>query len=169
MIADGEYTTIDQGGGVQEIATPYDSKLAELAAAVDATTAFYGDAPARRAWEGKMAAASSAPAAAKADRGAYYAKGAGAAAKPTEDVVGGIATGTLSVDGLDPEKLPADLRSKSKAELEADLAARAKKREAAKSEMADVARQRDEYLKANAKDAAGFDAVVKKTLDAQLK
>jgi hypothetical protein len=169
MIADGEFSTIQQGGGVQEIATPYDSKLAELAAEVDATTVFYGDQNARTAWEGKMAIAAAAPAAAKADRGAYIAKGQGGAAKPTEDVVGGIATGALGFDTLEADKLPAELRTKTKAELEAELAARAKKREAARKEMTEVTRARDEYIKANAKDADGFDVVVKKTLDAQLK
>jgi len=169
MIGDGAFSTIQQDGGVQQLATPYDDKMAELAAAIDSTTVYYGDASARQGWEGKMAVASAAPAAARADRGSYYAKGGGTAAKPTEDAVGGVASGQLNVDALETEKLPEEMRAKSKAELKADLEDRAKKREIAQKEMAELSKKRDEYIKANTKDDAGFDGVVKKTLEAQLK
>jgi hypothetical protein len=168
MLGDGEFSTIQQDGGVQQIATPYDDKMAELAAAIDSTTVIYGDADVRSGFAAKLAAAEAAPAPAKADRGVYYAKKGTVAARPSEDVVGGIASGTLSLDALDEDKLPDDLRGKSKAELAAELAARAKKRQAAQKEIAELAKQRDEYLAKNAKDASGFDAVVKKTLEAQL-
>lgn len=168
-IGNGSFSSIQQDGGVQQIATPYDDKMAALAADIDSTTIVYGDMDSRRRWEGKMAVTSSAPAAARADRGAYYAKGGGVAAKPAEDVVGGVATGKMDVDGLDAEKLPEEMRTKSKEELKAELTARAKKREQAQKEIAELAKKRDEYLKANTKDASGFDAVVKQTLEAQLK
>jgi hypothetical protein len=168
-IADGAFSTIEQGGGVQEIATPYDGEMAKLAADIDATTVYYGDARARAGYEGKMAAASAAPAAAKADRGAYIAKGGMAPAKPTEDAVGGIASGQLAFDDLETEKLPEDMRAKSKEELKAELAERAQRRAAAQKQLGEVAAKRDEYIKAHTKDEGGFDVVVKKTLQAQLK
>ena len=99
----------------------------------------------------------------------YYAKRGAAPAKPTEDVVGGMATGAMNLDSLDEGKLPADMRGKSKAELEADLKVRAKKREQAQKEMAALAKERDAYLEKNAKDKGGFDGVVKQTLETQLK
>ncbi|NVB82321.1 MAG: VWA domain-containing protein [Kofleriaceae bacterium] len=165
----GNFSTIQQDGGVQQIATPYDDRMAQLAGEIDSTTVVYGDSVARNAYEGKMAIAAAAPAPAKADRGSYYAKKGGVAAKPAEDVVGGVATGSMSVDGLEQEKLPESMRGKSKAELEADLKARAVKREAAQKEISELAKKRDEYIKANAKDDKGFDSVVKKTLEEQLK
>src|SRR5205823_5466194 len=39
----GEFSTIQQDGGVQQIATPYDQKLAELSAQIDRTTVIVGD------------------------------------------------------------------------------------------------------------------------------
>jgi Mg-chelatase subunit ChlD len=165
----GNFSTIEQDGGVQQIATPYDDRMAQLATEIDSTTVVYGDADARHAYEGKMAVAAAAPAPAKADRGSYYAKKGGVAAKPAEDVVGGVATGEMSLDKLDQAKLPEDLRGKSKAELEADLKERAAKREAAQKEISELAKKRDEYIKANTKDGAGFDVVVKHTLEEQLK
>lgn len=167
MLGHGEFSTIEQDGGVQQIATPYDDRMAQLASEIDSTTVIYGDADKRAEYEGKMAGVAAAPAATRADRGVYYAKKGAAPAK--DDAVSGVAGGTMSVEALDAEKLPADLKAKSKDELKAELAERAKKREQAQKEIADLAKQRDEFLKANAKTEGGFDNAVKKTLETQLK
>jgi hypothetical protein len=169
MLGNGEFSTIQQDGGVQHIATPYDDKMAALAAEIDSTTVVYGDDSVRRGYASKLAAAEAAPAAAKADRGVYYAKKGAVSAKPAEDVVGGVATGAMAFDSLDEDKLPADMRGKSKEELKADLETRAKKRQAAQKEIAELAKQREDFLQKNAKDGGGFDSVVKKTLETQLK
>ncbi len=165
----GEFSSIQQDGGVQQLATPYDDRMAHLAAEVDGATVIYGEGESRRRWEGKMAVTTAAPAAARADRGAYYAKGGMSAAAEKEDLVGGVATGSMDVGSLDKDKLPEDMRAKSSADLKADLESRAKKRDAAQKEIAELAKKRDEFLKANTKNADGFDAVVKSTLEAQLK
>jgi hypothetical protein len=169
MLGSGEFSTIQQDGGVQQIATPFDDKMAALASEIDSTTVVYGDAELRRGYDMKMAVAAEAAPAAKADRGMYYAKKGAGPAKPTEDAVAGIATGAMSVDGLEEGKLPEDMRGKSKAELKSELQARAQKRQAAQKEMTELAKQRDEYLAKNKKDEGGFDGVVKKTLETQLK
>lgn len=166
-IGNGAFSTIEQNGGVQQIATPYDDKMAQLAAEIDSTSIAYGTADMRRRYAEKTAAVAAAPAAAKADRGAYYAKGGAA---PADDAVAQIATGAMNIDGLDQDKLPDEWQGKSKEEVKAEVEARAKKREAAQKEMADLASKRDEYIRSNAgKDANGFDSVVKKTLETQLK
>ncbi|HEY5921773.1 MAG TPA: vWA domain-containing protein [Kofleriaceae bacterium] len=169
MLGSGEFSTIQQDGGVQQIATPYDDRMAHLASEIDSTTVVYGDDSVRGHYEAKIAAAEAAPAPAKADRGVYYAKKGGVSAKPSEDAVGGVASGAMDVADLEEGKLPADMRGKTKVELEADLKARAKKREQAQKEMNELAKQRDEYLAKNKKGEGGFDAVVNKTLEAQLK
>jgi len=168
MLGHGEFSTIQQDGGVQQIATPYDDQMAQLASEIDSNTVVYGDEDERGRWEGKMAAAKAAPAPTKADRGVYYAhKGAGGAAK--EDIVGGVASGAVNVDNLEADKLPADMKAKSKDELKVELAERAKKRAQAQAEITKLSKQRDAYIKANQKDEGGFDGVVKKTLEMQLK
>jgi hypothetical protein len=166
----GEFSTIEQNGGVQQIVTPYDDRMAELSRTIDSTAVIYGDAATRGAYEGKMAAQAAAPAAAKADRAAYYAakpgKGGGRAA---EDVVAGVAAGDVAVESLDKDKLPEGMKGKSADELRAEISTRAKERAAAQTELAKLASQRAEYLKAHEKEAgAGFDVKVKATVDREL-
>lgn len=167
MIGNGAFSTIEQNGGVQQIATPYDDKMAQLAAEIDSTSIAYGTADMRRRYAEKSAAVAAAPTTARADRGAYYAKGGAA---PSDDAVAQVATGAMNIDALEDDKLPEQYQGKSKEEVKADIEARAKKREAAQKEMAELASKRDEYMRSNAgKDANGFDSVVKKTLETQLK
>jgi flagellar biosynthesis chaperone FliJ len=62
------------------------------------------------------------------------------------------------------------MQGKSKEELKKDIEARAAKRSQAQKEIEELAKKRDEYIKANQKDGeAGFDNVVKHTLETQLK
>ncbi len=169
MIGHGEFSTIRQDGGVQQIATPYDDKLAELGSKIDETTVVYGDASVHAAYEGKMAVAAAAPAPAKADRAAYIAKGGGGAPAP-EDIVGAVATGSANIDSIDAAKLPASMRGESKAELAKDLAQKAADRAAAQKELAEVTKQRDKYLQEHGEGGKdGFDAAVKTTLEKELK
>ena len=171
-IGHGEFSTIRQNGGVQQIATPYDDKMAELSARIDHTAVIYAAPAVQAAYEGKMEAAAAAPAPAKADRAAWFhAKGG---KRADDDVLGAVTTGTMSVDGMDKTMLPADLRGMSKDELSVEVKRRAGEREEAQKEMAEVAKARDGYLKAQeaAGSAAGgpgaFDAAVKKTVDREL-
>ncbi|MEP6860457.1 MAG: vWA domain-containing protein [Deltaproteobacteria bacterium] len=170
-IGTGEFSSIQQNGGVQQIATPYDQKMAELSHTIDSTAVIYGDAATRGAYEGKMAVQAAAPAAVAADRADYYAKApakkGGGRAK--EDVVGGVATGTVAVESLDKDMLPADMRNKSTDEIKAEITERAAKRDAAQAELAKVSKERAEYLKAHEKEAGeGFDVKVKQTVDREL-
>lgn len=165
----GEFSSIQQDGGVQQIATPYDDKLAALSARIDSSAIIVGDEGARRAYGSKMAAAAAAPAAAKADRASYYAKGTGARAK--DDLVGGYATGTVDLDAVSDGELPSDLRGMAKPALKAELDKRASDRQVAQKEIEALAKQRDAYLAEEAKKAApgGFDVKVKATVAKQLK
>lgn len=169
MLANGEFSTIHQDGGVQQVATPYDAKMAELSASIDRSAIIVGDEGARRDYTTKMAAAEAAPAAAKADRATYYAKGK-AAGRAADDLVGGVATGSMDLDKVEESSLPADLRGKDKAQLKAEVEKRVAQRKAAQAELEQLAKQRDEYLSKNAKKTDGaFDAKVKETVEKQLK
>jgi len=171
----GEFSTISQDGGVQQVATPYDDKLAELSGRIDSTTIIVGDDSTRAAYEGKMAAAAAAPEPAKADRASYYAKTAKAgkrgAARDEADLVGGVATGTMDIATVPSSSLPADLRSKNKDELKAEVARRNAERASAQKEIEDLSKQRDKYLEEHTKsdEGGGFDVKVKATVEKQLK
>jgi von Willebrand factor type A domain len=172
-LAHGQFSTIQQDGGVQQIATPYDDKLAEISARIDSTTVIVGDDGDRVEYQRNMAAAAAAPAPAKADRAAYYgAKGSGGApgARAAKDLVGGVEDGTMALEAVTPATLPEDLRGMDKPALQAEIGRRADVRKAAQEELSKVARQRDEYLKAQARTGeGGFDAKVNAAIDAQLK
>lgn len=167
-LAKGEFSSIHQDGGVQQVATPYDDKLAELSATIDSTSVIAGDEGVRRNYEAKMAAAASAPAPAKADRAMYY---KGGEARAAEDVVGGYASGSVSVESLDDAELPQAMRGMDKAQLKQELDRRVASRKQAQTELARVAKEREEFLHNNApKDGeGGFDSKVKTTLEKQLK
>jgi len=119
-----------------------------------------------------MAAADAAPAPAKADRAGYYASKPGAkggAGRADDDLVGGVATGSMSIEAVPEASLPAEMQGMDKAELKAEVSKRVQEREAAQKEITELAKQRDEYLKKNMKDGEGFDAKVKTSLEKQLK
>jgi Mg-chelatase subunit ChlD len=170
MLAKGEFSTIQQDGGVQQIATPYDAKVAELSRKIDNTTIVYGDSAVHARYEAKMAATEGAPAPAAADRGAYYATAKPGASREDADLIGGIANGKMSLDAIDQKNLPAGMQGMSKDQLKAEVAKRAEERMQAQKELADLAKQRNEYLKKSAKGGAGgFDDKVKATLEHELK
>lgn len=171
-LSGGQFSTIQQDGGVRQIATPYDDKMAALQGEIDSTAIIVGTDGGRDGYARRMEAAAAAPAAAKADRATYYAhKGAGGA--PADDLVGGIASGEMKFDGLNEGSLPADLRGKSKEELAKEVAIRAEKRAKAQKELGELAVQRDKFLDAEKEKAAdpgdAFDSQVKAAIDAQLK
>jgi hypothetical protein len=165
----GEFSSIQQDGGVQQIATPYDQKMAELSATIDSTSVIAGDDGIRARYAAKMGAMAAAPAAAKADRASYYAKGTGA--RSSEDLVGGYASGAVNVDSVKDGELPSDLRGLAKPALKAELDKRVAERKAAQAEIGELAKQRDAYLKNQVTEAppAGFDVKVKEAVEKQLK
>jgi Mg-chelatase subunit ChlD len=171
-LSGGQFSTIQQDGGVHQIATPYDDKMAALQNEIDGTAIIVGDEGARTGYTRRMEAAAAAPAAAKADRATYYAH-KGASGAPADDLVGGIASGEMTWDGVAQGSLPADLRGKSKDELAKEVAVRTEKRAKAQAELETVTKQREEFLdgekKKSADPADAFDSSVNAAIDAQLK
>jgi hypothetical protein len=167
-IGNGEFSTIQQDGGVQQVATPFDDQLAEISAQIDDTVMVMGGEEGRMRYREKMAITAKAAPAAKADRASYYAKGG--MARGGDDLVGGVATGSMTIDAIPEAAMPADLKGKDKDEIKAEVEAKIAKRKVLQAKMADVAKQRDEYLSTHGTDGeGGFDAKVKNTVERQLK
>jgi hypothetical protein len=72
-LGNGEFSTIQQDGGVQQVATPYDDQIAELSGAIDRTAVIVGDEGVRGAT--RRGPRRCGPAPAKANRAGYYGKG----------------------------------------------------------------------------------------------
>src|SRR4051812_29305774 len=118
----GQFSTIEQDGGVQQVATPYDAKMAELSARVDRTAVIVGDDGERAAHERNVAANAAAPAPAKADRAAYYSSGGGVA-RADNDLVGGVVSGKMSkkaIGKIARTALPPELRDLPPEALQAE-------------------------------------------------
>lgn len=168
----GQFSTIQQDGGVQQVATPYDDKLSELSAKIDSTAVIVGDDAARGVYHRNVEAAKAAPAATNADRARYYtAKGAGP--RDRNDIVDKVAAGSADVTSFAAEALPEEMRAMDPAALKQELNKRVEERKAAQKELSTLTRERDEYLKKQAKNSkdgeAGFDGKVKSAIDEQLK
>ena len=165
-IGHGEFSTIRQDGGVNQVATPYDDKLRELSATVDNSAVIYGDSAVHSSYRASMGAAATAPAAAAADRAAYYKDGT----RNEADVLGKVTSGELSIDALDEQKLPPDIRAMPKATRKAEIDRRADARDKALQEIQQLNEQRGAYLEKNkAAGSAGFDDAVNATVTKELK
>lgn len=167
----GQFSSIEQDGGVQQVATPYDERLARLSAQVDSTAVIVGDDGERAVYERNLSVNAAAPAPAQADRAAYYATGDQAGgARASNDLVGGVIAGKMHAGKVARAALPPELRGLSPEQLQAEIQRRARLRHDAEAEMAKLAKERSEYLRANAKGGeGGFDAKVNAAIDAQLK
>jgi Mg-chelatase subunit ChlD len=177
----GQYFAIAQNGGVQTIATPYDEQLGELATELGGTYVAYGGG-AGEAGESYRAASKSAADSTEAKvytsvaREAQAERALNKAVNPVAyvgDLLQNIENGSVKLESVKDEDLPADLRQLSpearKQEVEKRLTARREMR----AQIVSLSKQRAEYVaaerkKQNGGKESGFDAAVSAALKAQL-
>lgn len=165
--SEGTFVTIDQGGGVASIATPFDAELGALSDKIGGTVVAFGGAEKRRELEKKEALASAAPAPAKADRAS--AKAAGGKLHE-DDLIDALRDGRKQLKDLSADEMPAELKGKTPEEQKAWLDAKAKERAELQAKLVELSKKRDAFLaeelaKRGEKD--GFDGVVKDALRKQ--
>lgn len=176
----GQYFAIAQDGGVQTISTPFDVPLSDLSTKLSKSyVAYGGGAGAGGELERQRAATrievmeekiATAPATAKAERAVnkavntYLYDG---------DMLQSIENGSLKLDSLKEEDLPADLRKLSPEERKREIEKRLAERREMRSQIMSISKQRTEYIEAQRKKLgskdAGFDAAVSNALKEQLK
>jgi len=170
---EGKYFAIAQDGGVQAISTPYDSKLADLAAKIGKTYVSYGakskrDALSARqvATEDRITAGASAPA--QAERAMNKAVNS---FQYDGDLVQDVENETVKLKDVKTEDLPEDLQKLSPADREKAIAARIAERKKIRAEIVTLSKQRDEYIAAERRKTGqsnGFDTAVAAALKEQL-
>jgi Mg-chelatase subunit ChlD len=166
---EGKFFTIDQGGGVVAIATPFDRELAELGDKLSGTVvAFGGEGRRAEALEHERTA-SAMPAAARADRAGAKAAGD---KYSDDDLVDAVRDGKKKLSELKNEELPPELAKLDPKEREAWLAKKTAERDEIRAKILEVAKKRDEFLRAEldkrgTKDS--FDQVVLDALKEQAK
>lgn len=170
-LSDGQFAAIDQDRGTVKISTPFDAKLAALSGRLNTTYLPIGEAG-RARWrqqsvEDKNAAGYGGDTAAlrgqaKASK-LYY---------NSWDVVDALDRKKIELEKIEDKDLPEILRGKTLEEKWKIIAAKKAERKKIQSEIADLGKQREQYVaaemkKKNQSDDASFDANVRKALRAQ--
>ena len=165
--AAGEYASIDQSGGVRVAATPFDGEMQKLNAALVGTAIGYGSG--RGEVARKVATAAAMPASAAADRAGYFGVKGGAVGGGG-DLVDDVLSGKAKPAKLAPADLPAEMASMDEGKREEFVKEKAAERNKIQAQINSVAKQRNEWLKKNAKDKPdSFDAQVEGALKKQAK
>jgi Mg-chelatase subunit ChlD len=177
---EGRYFAIAQDGGVQMVATPYDARLSELGNRLGSTYLAYGGGAGMAGEDFRGAAkarqvrtesevSGAAPVAAQADRAVNKALNKDAY---VGDLLQSIENGSVKLDDVKTDDLPADLQKLTPAERKREVEHRLAEREKMRAEIVTLARQRDEYVTAERKKHSGgqtgFDAAVASALKEQL-
>ena len=165
----GNFFQVDQAGGAVAFTTPYDDKIAQLSAQLDDTRLYYGTDEEKERMKSKVAATdklhASASVASLARRGVFNATVGGRANLLGEnELVDAIASGTVELDEIDTEALPAALKPMARAEQKAYVADLASKRDDLQRRIRALSEDRDSFLEKKVEDAGGL----KDSLDQQL-
>lgn len=177
---EGQYFAIAQDGGVQTVATPYDSRLSELGGRLGSTYLAYGggagedgrrfrEAATERQVKTESAVAGAAPVVAQADRAVNKALNRDAY---VGDLLQSIENGSVKFDDVKAEDLPADLQKLSADERKKEVERRLADRQKIRDEIVTLKKQRDDYIaverKKHSGTQTGFDAAVASALKEQL-
>ena len=165
--AAGEYASIDQSGGVRVAATPFDGDMQKLNAALVGTAIGYGSG--RGEVARKVATATAMPASTAADRAGYFgAKGGALGGRG--DLVDDVVNGKVKAADVKRDALDGELAAMDESKREAFVKEKVVERNKIQSQINTLAKQRNEWLKKNAKDKPdSFDAQVEGALKKQAK
>ena len=171
----GEYFTIPQdGGGSVAVTTPYDDQLSTLSGQLDQVYLPYGDRQVRHAAvaksASKLSSIAAAPKEAQAERSIN--KSINKQAYSQDDFVQSIENGKVKLDSIDSKQLPDNMQAMSASERQRYVEAQIQKRQQLKQEIAQVSKQREDYLQNNRqqdiKQGDSFDTAVSRALSKQL-
>jgi Mg-chelatase subunit ChlD len=170
---EGKYFAIAQDGGVQAVTTPYDAKLAELAAKLGKTYVTYGDKK-RRDENVTAQSVSERRITTGAAMGAQAERAVNKAVNTFQydgDLVQDVENESVKIEDVKTENLPEDLQKLSVAERKKEIDKRIAERKTIRAEILSLSKQRDEYVAAERKKqgrANGFDTAVAQALREQL-
>ena len=170
---EGKYFAIAQDGGVQAISTPYDTKLADLAAKLGKTYVTYGKKEDRAKQVSAQAAAESritmdGVMVAQADRAVNKAVNS---FQYDGDLVQDVENKTVKVEDVKKEDLPEELQKLSVTDRKKEIGRRIAERQAIRAEILKLSKQREDFIAAERKKRAstnGFDTAVAQALKEQL-
>ena len=156
----GEYFHVDQAGSAVAIATPYDKKLAELSEKLDKTRLYYGSDEQKAQKQRKQAATeklhAEASVASRARRAAFNASVSGKKNLIGEnELVDDVASGRVDLDKVDAKALPVPMQAMPRQQQSALIKETAEQRKGLQKQIAELAEQRDQYLKQKVEESGG--------------
>jgi hypothetical protein len=160
----GAYFQVAQSGSALAVSTPFDEKIAALSRKLDDTRLFYGDADKQRGFAGKIAATDKMHAessvATRAKRALFNASAAGEKNSIGDnELVDAVANGRVDLAAIPAKELPASLRELGKDEQAKVVKQKADERVRLNTEIADLGRQRSEYIAKDLKTRNSADSL----------
>ncbi len=165
----GQYAAIGMTGHGTIIVTPEDRQIIELSRALNRTVIPYGEETARREVAAKQSVAARAPATATVERAIFNAT-TGKAVQGRGDLIAAVSDGSVKLDEVRKEQLPADLQKLSSNQLKTYVETQQKQREQLQTRIVDLSAKRSDNLaaKKESNPSASFDATVTKIVRSQL-
>ena len=160
QLGGGRYFEVEQSGSALAIATPFDKDLARVAKELDETRVYYGTEKQRAEKRQKTEATDKlhklSSVASQARRAAFNASDSGRANfLGDSELVDDVATGKVDLSKVDKNVLPPAMQAMSPEARQAELAAKADKRNELKKEAERLSRARGDYLEEKAKETDG--------------
>ncbi len=160
-LGNGKFFQVEQAGSAVALATPYDAEIAELSARLDDTRLYFGTEEEKERMASKVAATDKIHASSsvwsRARRAAFNVSAGGKTnLLGKNELVDGVASGTIKLDELDEAELPAVLKPMAPEEQEAYVAGLAGDRADLQRQIRGLATDRDDYLKKKVEEAGGF-------------
>jgi len=149
----GAYFQVENSGNAVAVSTPFDQKLAELAASLEDTRIFYGDKDELKKQDRKNEAGKKLreelSAAALARRSTFNASASGEAnLLGNSELVDAISSGRIELDDIADEEMPASLRAMAPAEQKVHIARQAERRDSIKQEIKKLSQSRQRFIEA---------------------
>lgn len=172
----GRYLAIAQDGGpVEEIATPYDQQILQNQQQIDKTIMPYGTRAQQDELSEKMSVKMAAPAAVQVENSKFYSKRSSAKEVITGggDLIDDVRNKKLQLNSVKESELPVDFKGKSEKERAEIVEKKLSERSRLEEQMTGLVKQRDDYLmkaaaEGNKQQDTSFDKVVSETLKQQL-
>ena len=165
----GVFFQVEQAGGSVAYTTPFDEEIADLSAKLDDTRLYYGTEEEKEKMRGKVAATdklhAGASLASRARRGVFNVSAGGRTnLLGDNELVAAVASGTVDLNELDEDALPAALKPMARAEQEAFVAELAEERADLQRQIRELSQDRVGYLAKKVDEAGGL----KDSLDQKL-
>jgi len=165
----GDYFQVDQAGNAVAIASPFDRKMAELSAKLDATRLYYGDKKEKEKQARKVTASRKLHREASDESRARRAEFNAAPSGKTNflgdgELVDAISSGRIELSSIKNENLPASIQAMPMEEQEIVIRQKAQERDVLEQEMKVLSAKRNDYLKKEVEKAGGK----KGSLDAKI-